>query len=89
MKKLREIVDKYLVHIGVVLMLGMGSFLWDYVTRFIDAPRRIERLEERLEADSVVAVRWKKGVDSALKTHQDFLRQDWDSLVKFSREINN
>ena len=82
MKKLKEAIDKYLVHLIFLAIIAFGGFIWDYAARFFNLPAKIERLESQHRQDSLSWVRQYQ----TNKRDSLYLEEDYKNIKKLLNE---
>ena len=81
MKKLNAFYEKYS---AIIKLIGLGAPLifgiYKYLAVYIDVPKRQDSFESRAKRDSVMVMQKFHQIDSALKQHNKWLMDDYDSL---------
>lgn len=82
----KELISKILTGvIASILMAGLG-LAYNWFSGISHLPDQMDALEKRIQGairtDSVAMVKFLRQQDSALKTHDSFLKQDWDEIQK-------
>ena len=87
MKKLKEAIDKYFVHILFLILLGVGTAMYDYSKRFFSLPKKVDYIESKRMQDSAFAAKYIHKNDSIIRILILNTEDDWDSIKLFSKRM--